>query len=55
MRKTFFAALFIFASFLGKAQKNTLLDGAFWKNNPSIEIVKTEIWKRSCSTEPGIF
>ena len=57
MRKTFFAALFIFASFLGKAQKNTLLDGGFWKNNPSIETVKTEISKGNdpAQQNPGFF
>lgn len=57
MRKTFFAALFIFAAFLGKAQKNTLLDGGFWKNNPSLETVKAEISKGNNPTQqnPGFF
>ena len=57
MRKTILAALIIFAAILGKAQKNTLLDGGFWKNNPSLETVKAEISKGNdpAQQNPGFF
>lgn len=45
MKKIIVTALML-ASFLGFAQqKNTLLDGKYWKQNPTLEIVKEEISK----------
>lgn len=56
MKKIFFAAVFLVAFAFGKAQKNTLLDGAFWKNNPTLETVKAEIVKgNSPSQQNGGF
>ncbi|MGX9985591.1 ankyrin repeat domain-containing protein [Soonwooa purpurea] len=57
MKKTLIAALFLMAFGFGKAQKNTLLDGGFWKNNPNIEIVKAEIAKGNSPSQqnPGFF
>ncbi len=43
MRKTLFTAAFCLAAIFGKAQHNTLMDGNFWKNNPTIDAVKSEI------------
>lgn len=40
--KKLFVTLLLISSFL-KAQDNSLLKGDFWKNNPTIERVKTEI------------
>ncbi len=52
----FFAAVFLVAAVFGKAQKNTLLDGGFWKNNPDLETVKAEIAKgNSPSQQNGGF
>ena len=45
MKKTFLAAFFLMAFGFGNAQNNTLLNGSFWKNNPTVESVKTEIAK----------
>nr|WP_317631572.1 ankyrin repeat domain-containing protein [uncultured Flavobacterium sp.] len=43
--KRIFVSAFLFACLLASAQKNTLLNGNFWKNNPSITLVKEEISK----------
>ncbi|WP_291121131.1 ankyrin repeat domain-containing protein [Empedobacter sp. UBA7248] len=44
MKKLFISAAILVASFI-QAQTNTLMDAGFWKNNPTIETVKTEISK----------
>ncbi|WP_413532806.1 ankyrin repeat domain-containing protein [Empedobacter brevis] len=44
MKKIFISVAILVASFI-QAQTNTLMDGAFWKNNPTIETVKVEISK----------
>ncbi len=45
MKKIVIAALFLVAFGLEKAQQNSLMDGGFWKSNPSLETVKEEIAK----------
>lgn len=57
MRKTLLTAIFVMTTLLAKAQKNTLLDGSFWKNNPNIETVKAEIAKGNSPSQqnPGFF
>ncbi len=57
MKKIKFTLLFLALSFLGKAQNNTLLQGAFWKTNPTLETVKAEIAKGNDPSEqnPGFF
>ena len=57
MKKTLFAAILLVASIFGKAQKNTLLDGNFWKNSPSLEIVQAEVTKGNSPSQqnPGFF
>ena len=44
MKKLFITVAVLIASFI-QAQTNTLMDAAFWKNNPTIETVKAEISK----------
>ncbi|MEA5140976.1 ankyrin repeat domain-containing protein [Arcicella rigui] len=44
MKKLIIAALTI-CSFAVKAQKNTLLEQSFWRNQPSVEVVKAEVEK----------
>lgn len=44
MKKLFVTAAILVASFI-QAQTNTLMEAGFWKNNPTIEIVKAEISK----------
>lgn len=41
----FFTAVFFLACVTSYAQKNTLLDRSFWKNNPTVEAIQTEITK----------
>lgn len=57
MKKSLFTVAFLLAAFFGNAQKNTLLDGGFWKNNPNLETVKAEIAKGNSPSEqnPGFF
>lgn len=43
--KRIFIAVFALFSFTVKAQKNTLLDQSFWKNQPNVEVVKAEVSK----------
>ncbi|RZJ82009.1 MAG: ankyrin repeat domain-containing protein [Flavobacterium sp.] len=46
MKKTLFLASFVFAVFAANAQnKNSLLQGDFWKQKPTVEAVKAEIAK----------
>ncbi len=45
MKKTFFTVLLVAAALFSKAQNNTLMSADFWKNSPSIEVVKAEIAK----------
>lgn len=45
MKKIVLAALFLVAFGFGKAQSNSLLDGGFWRTNPSLEAVKAEVAK----------
>jgi len=55
MRKIFFSVAILVASFI-QAQTNTLMDAGFWKQNPTIESVKTEISKgNSPSQQNGGF
>lgn len=52
MKKTLIAALFLVAFGFGNAQtSNKLLDGAFWKSNPSLAVVQHEIAKGSNPAE----
>lgn len=44
MKKLIVAAVAL-CSFTAKAQKNTLLEQSFWRNQPSVEVVKAEIEK----------
>lgn len=51
MRKTLFTAIFLSAIFFAKAQNNTLLQADFWKSNPTLETVKSEISKGNSPSE----
>lgn len=44
MKKLIVAAVAL-CSFTAKAQKNTLLEQSFWRNQPSVEVVKAEVEK----------
>lgn len=44
MKKLVLTAFLLF-SLWGNSQSNKLLDGSFWKNNPSLDLVKAEIEK----------
>jgi ankyrin repeat protein len=49
--KRLLAAGFLLASLLTQAQNNTLLDPAFWKNNPDVAAVKAGVGKGSSASE----
>ncbi|MBE7170819.1 MAG: ankyrin repeat domain-containing protein [Williamsia sp.] len=49
--KLFFLAALTLATFGLRAQKNTLLDPAFWRENPSVEAIRAEISKGSNPAE----
>lgn len=43
--KKLIVATIALCSFTAKAQKNTLLEQSFWRNQPSVEVVKAEVEK----------
>ncbi|RZJ80829.1 MAG: ankyrin repeat domain-containing protein, partial [Chryseobacterium sp.] len=43
--KKLFIALFVLGAFSAQAQKNALLDQAFWKNRPDVAAIQAEIAK----------
>jgi len=49
--KQLFVTLFAFAALSVQAQKNTLLDQAFWRENPTLSTVQSEIAKGSNPSE----
>ena len=51
MKKLIVTALMLASFFTYAQQKNTLLDGNFWKKNPKLEIVKEEISKGNSPSE----
>lgn len=55
MKKLFFSALLIGASFCGYAQQNnnSLMSGDFWKTNPTVDQVKAEIAKGNSPSQPN--
>lgn len=52
MKKILFAALFL-ASFIAKAQTNSLMVADFWKANPDLTLVKAEIAKGNSPSQPN--
>lgn len=50
MKKIFYTAAF-FCSLLLSAQKNSLLNGDFWKSKPNVETVKLEVEKGNSPSE----
>lgn len=56
MKKTFLAVILLVGTVLGKAQSNTLMDAGFWKANPTLIAVQSEITKgNSPSQQNGGF
>lgn len=51
MKRIFIAASLAFFSFAASAQRNTLLDQSFWRNQPNAEAVKAEVAKGSNPSE----
>ncbi|NGM74057.1 ankyrin repeat domain-containing protein [Sphingobacterium sp. SGL-16] len=53
MKRTFLFSLLLAASLYGKAQQssNTLMSGDFWRNSPTVELVKAEIAKGNNPSE----
>ncbi|WP_264435101.1 ankyrin repeat domain-containing protein [Flavobacterium agricola] len=49
--KRIFIAAFLIASFFAKAQNNILLNGNFWKENPSLSLVQDQIAKGNNPSE----
>ncbi|MBO9566406.1 MAG: ankyrin repeat domain-containing protein [Niastella sp.] len=50
--KRLLVTLLVLTSFLAQARQNTLLDAAFWKNNPDVAAVKAEVAK---GNDPAAF
>lgn len=51
MKRIFIAASLALFSFAASAQRNTLLDQSFWRNQPNAEAVKAEVAKGSNPSE----
>ncbi|ADY50671.1 Ankyrin [Pseudopedobacter saltans DSM 12145] len=52
MKKLLFAA-FLFTTYLGKAQTNSLMSADYWKSNPDLASVKAEIAKGNSPSQPN--